>query len=57
MYIHKIPTEIEKSNSMIFHDQQCNFHVYFMHGLQPPLIIAASSLSINVEFSNSNVFK
>ena len=23
--------------SMINHDQQCNFHDYLMHGLQPPL--------------------
>ena len=23
--------------SMIFHDQQCNFHEYLMHSLQPPL--------------------
>ena len=22
--------------SMIFHDQQCNFHDYLIHGLQPP---------------------
>ena len=28
--------------SMIFHDQQCNFHDYFMHGLQPPLLAASS---------------
>ena len=28
--------------SMIFHDQQCNFHDYLMHGLQPPLLAASS---------------
>ena len=28
--------------SMIFHDQQCNFHDFLMHGLQPPLLAAAS---------------
>ena len=29
---------------MIFHDQQCNFHNFLMHGLQPPLLAASSSL-------------
>ena len=29
-------------NSMIFYDQQCNFHDYLMHGLQPPLLAASS---------------
>ena len=28
--------------SMIFHDQQCNFHGYIMHGLQPILLAASS---------------
>ena len=27
---------------MIFHDQQCNFHDYLMHGLQPTLLVASS---------------
>ena len=38
----RVPTEIQKHNSMIFHDQQCNFHDYLMHGLQPPLLGASS---------------
>ena len=36
---------------MIFHDQQCNFHDYLMHYLQPPLFGASSTRS------NSNVYK
>ena len=28
--------------SMIFHDQQCNFHDYLMHNLQPSLLAASS---------------
>ena len=32
---YRVPTEIQKHNSMIFHDQQCNYHDYLMHGLQP----------------------
>ena len=28
---------IQKHISMIFHDQQCNFHDYLMHGIQPHL--------------------
>ena len=28
--------------SIIFHDQQCNFHDYLMHDLQPPLLAASS---------------
>ena len=28
--------------SMIFHDQQCNFHDYLMHRLKPPLLAATS---------------
>ena len=28
--------------SMIFHDQQCNFHDYLMHRLQPALLAASS---------------
>ena len=27
---------------MIFHDQQCYFHDYLMHDLQPPLLAASS---------------
>ena len=38
----KVPTEIQKYNFMIFHDQQCNFHDYLMHGLQPPLLATSS---------------
>ena len=45
---HRVPTEIQKHNSMIFHDQQCNFHEHLMHGLQPPLL--------NAEYSNSNPY-
>ena len=40
----RVPAEIQKQFhdfSMIFHDQQCNFHDYIMHGLQP-LLLAAS---------------
>ena len=40
--ITRVPTEIQKHNSMIFHDQQCFFHDYLMHGLQPPLLAASS---------------
>ena len=39
---YRVHTEIQKHNSMIFHDQQCNFHDYLMHCLQP-LLLAASS--------------
>ena len=28
--------------SMIFHDQQCNFHDYLIHSLQPPLLAVSS---------------
>ena len=28
--------------SIIFHDQQCNFHEYLMHSLQPPLLATFS---------------
>ena len=28
--------------SMIFYDQQCNFHDYLMHSLQTPLLVASS---------------
>ena len=28
--------------SMIFHDQQCNFHDYLMHDIQPPLLAPSS---------------
>ena len=28
--------------SMIFQDQQCNFHDYLMQDLQPPLLAASS---------------
>ena len=38
----RVPTEIQKYNSMTFHDQQCNFHDYLMHGLQPPFLAASS---------------
>ena len=41
----RVPTEIQKHNSMIlkiFHDQQCNFHDYLMHRLQPPLLAATT---------------
>ena len=38
----RVPTEISKHDSMIFHDQQCNFHDFLMHGLQPPLLAASS---------------
>ena len=38
----RVPTEIQNHNSMIFHDQQCNFHDYLMHSLQPPLLAASS---------------
>ena len=48
---YRVPTEIQKHNSMIFHDQQCNFHDYLMHGLQPPLL----ALSINGECSNNSM--
>ena len=27
--------------SMIFHDQQCNYHDYLMHGFQPPLLVTS----------------
>ena len=47
--------------SMIFHDQQCNFHDYLMHGLQPQQfkqhLHFFTTLSINAECSNSDVFK
>ena len=26
----RVPTEIQKHDSLIFHDQQCNFHDYLM---------------------------
>ena len=38
----RVPTEIQKHNSMIFHDQQCNFYDYLMHNLQPSLLAAFS---------------
>ena len=38
----RVPTDIQKHNSMIFHDQQCNFHDYLMHSFQPPLLVASS---------------
>ena len=38
--------------SMIYHDQQCNFHDYLMHSLQHPLF---TMLSINVECSNKSM--
>ena len=38
----RVPTEIQKHNSMIFHDQQCNFHDYLMHSFQPPLLAVSS---------------
>ena len=28
--------------AMIFHDQQCNFHDFLMHVLQPDLLAASS---------------
>ena len=28
--------------STMFHDQQCNFNDYFMHGFQPPLLATSS---------------
>ena len=44
---HRVPTEIKKTQfhdfSMIFHDQQCNFHDFLMHGLHPHPLLAASS--------------
>ena len=49
----RVPTEIYKTQfhdfSMIFRDQQCNFHDYLMHGLQLPLLATSSPLSINAE--------
>ena len=33
----RVPKKFQKHNSMIFHDQQCNFHDNLMHGLQPPV--------------------
>ena len=41
----RVPTEIQKHNSMIFHDfhdQQCNLHDYIMHSLQPTLLAVSS---------------
>ena len=49
---HRVPTEVQKLNSMIFiifHDQQCNFHEYLMLGLVP--------LLLNVECNKISVFK
>ena len=42
--LYRVPTEIQKHNSMIFHDQQYNFHDYLMHSLKPPLLAASSPL-------------
>ena len=39
---YRVPPEIQKHNSMIFHDQPCNFHYYLMYSLQPPLLAASS---------------
>ena len=51
----RVHTEIQKHYSMIFsiifHDQQCNFHDYLMHRLKPPLLV----LSINAECSNNSM--
>ena len=47
MIYDRVPTEFLKQFpyfSMIFHDQQCNFHDYLMHGLQPTLLAASSPL-------------
>ena len=38
----KVPTEIQKHNSMIFPDQQCNFNDVLMQGLQPPFLATSS---------------
>ena len=44
--INRVHTEIKKTQfhdfSMIFHHQQCNFHDFLMHDLQPPLLAASS---------------
>ena len=45
VFMIRVPTEIQKQFhdfSMIFHDQQYNFHDYLMHGLQAPLLAASS---------------
>ena len=45
-YEFRVPTAIQKHNSMIFPwfsmINKCNFHDYLMHGLQPPLLAASS---------------
>ena len=45
MIYDRVPTEFQKHFhyfSMIFHDQQCNFHDYLMHSLQPTILAASS---------------
>ena len=52
----RVPTEIQKHNSMIFHDQQYNFHDYLMHGLQTAHFSSIFTMrSNNAEFSNNSM--
>ena len=38
----EFPQKFKNTISWFFHDQQCNFHDYLMHGLQLPLLAASS---------------
>ena len=41
----RVPIEIQKQFydfSMVFHNQQFNFHDYLMHGYQTPFLAASS---------------
>ena len=37
-----LPQKFENTIPYLFHDQQCNFHDYLMHSLQPTLLAASS---------------
>ena len=57
----RVPTEIQKHNSMIFPwfsmINKCNFNDFNAQSQTSPFSRMVTTLSINVECSNSNVFK
>ena len=59
LWVPGFPQKFKNTIPWFFHDQQCIFHDYLKHGLQPPPPFNGffTMQSINAECRNSNVFK